>query len=782
MADNDQENINNLINAQNLLTKISDLRKENVKDLTEENNILQKIATLEEDVRKKQELQQEIKQNSLKIEEDTLNTLGKVVKESATKLKSNEDFLALAKQQQAFNEEELKNTEDLVEKEKESLETALNAVKIQEQKIGKINEELNALEKVESAKTSIDEASQSMLRILGLNTQAFSNSFLGKMASAKREGLGYSEQLKIIAKNTFDALRPTNLFSQSLQSVTAFTLELVREQENALGSFNKSTGAAGKYNDLIRDVGHSNLSLGVDTGMAAEATQALFEEFSSFTSLNKETQAELIATTSALTNAGVSAGTSAKIMETLTKNFGMSAKQAVETEKRIVEMGNAIGVSTKKVSEDFANVMPKLSDYGKDATKIFEQLEKMSKQTGLSVDSLEQFSRGFDTISGAGEKISKLNAILGPQFDFMAVMMAAPQDRIKMLQQGIEKTAGSIENMSRRQLQMLSSALGLTTDEFTKLLGPQKLASDQEKKWDEIVQKSLTIWQALKGVVMNFAISLGPVIDWFKKIIITILAWTEKHPILTKAIGITALAIGGLFTVLSILAPAMITTSIAFGGFTASATAASPAVVSLGTSMAAAAPGLLSFGAAVLMIGGAIALVIGSIALLAYNFSIFFKSLSNITGSTVKSLYGVAGAISAISLALLTLSPLSALGFTIMMKSVASDAAEIATAKSGMDSFKEVIQVANKIETTSIENVKQLVEQAKEYKEIQSTMMAPAMDTFVQALKSAIGGGGNKQMSTPAGGGGETTVVLKLDGRALDTHILNVIENKIRIK
>jgi len=207
--------------------ELTRLRKEQNENNFEEHKLAEQSAKIQETKHQKALLTVAINKESLKSAKQKLEALQKSGEATEAQLFVEHLAVDLARGQVTAAEEH-------AEKAKELQEHYENTAK---------------------ALASTREETDKILGKVMLSSRAWENSFYAQ-AEALGEGdvlKGIGMQMGQIGKTILTSVRPSNLLAQATRSIVDNTVRLVGVQDQALASFNKTSGAAGAYDQLIRD-------------------------------------------------------------------------------------------------------------------------------------------------------------------------------------------------------------------------------------------------------------------------------------------------------------------------------------------------------------------------------------------------------------------------------------------------------------------------------------------------------------------------------------------------
>ncbi len=271
-----------------------------------------------------------------------------------------------------------------------------------------------------------------------------------------------------LAKSVFTGDLLVKGFQKLISNSINFAFEL--DRQNAL--FKATTGAGNEFSGVIDEAGSRYFTYGINAQDAGRATTALFGSFRDFTNLSESERANIAATAATLDKFGVTAQTTGQILDQATKSLYMNSQEAELLTRQAVTLARDIGKPMTEVAGDLASAAPKLAFYGKQMFDVFAQLERQSKATGLSVDSLLGLvGEKFDTFEGAGQAVGRLNAILGgPYLNSIEMLNATEADRVVMIKEAIEANGAQFDQLNKFEQKAFASALGTDVDTLRRML------------------------------------------------------------------------------------------------------------------------------------------------------------------------------------------------------------------------------------------------------------------------------------------------------------------------
>ena len=393
---------------------------------------------------------------------------------------------------------------------------------LQRQRTEALTAEGAALEKIVSerkAALELQEArtkglTQELERTLGLGRATGSLSdramILGKtFGEARKSGVS----LGVVLKNLI-----TRAVMKPFEMLVDQTYELAKAQDAAISSFRRATGAAAEFNLEITQLERRNFAAGVSAKESGEAINALFSQFTAFTQMSPAARAALSDTTGLLGELGVSASTTASILDKTTRATGMSAEESRDLLLDLAGTATSLGVPISKLAADFEGSFGELAKYGTDAIKVFKGLEVQAKNSGLAMNQLLKIAGQFDQFDSAGQAVGRLNAILGgPYLNSIDMLNATEEERIEILRRSTDAAGIQFDALNRFEQQAIASAMGTSVEEAQRLFNMSEeqytLDAMKQQELQELARETQEIGQQLKTAFMALAVDLRPLID-----------------------------------------------------------------------------------------------------------------------------------------------------------------------------------------------------------------------------------------------------------------------------
>tara|TARA_R100000995_G_scaffold81496_1_gene54358 strand:- start:7895 stop:10093 length:2199 start_codon:yes stop_codon:yes gene_type:complete len=350
-----------------------------------------------------------------------------------------------------------------------------------------------------------------------------------------------------------------DLFVKTFQKVIGNSINFAFELDRQNAAFKRSTGAGNEYASSIANAGLAFAAYGINVEDAGAAAQDLFSNFRDFTNLSESERTNVIATTATLKQFGVSATTTATILDQATKSLYMNTQEAELLTRQAATLAIDIGKPLTEVAGDLASAGPKLAFYGKQMFDVFAQLERQSKATGLSVDSLLGLvGEKFDTFEGAGQAVGRLNAILGgPYLNSIDMLNASEADRLEMIKEAIEAGGVQFDQLNKFEQKAFASAMGTDVDTLRRSLNeldPEvQLQALQQEELAKRAGDARSIMEKLTDAINSLIISFAPLItsvsegiNKFSDFVQKVNEGKASFMDIEFGVGKLALALGGL--------------------------------------------------------------------------------------------------------------------------------------------------------------------------------------------------------------------------------------------
>jgi hypothetical protein len=329
-----------------------------------------------------------------------------------------------------------------------------------------------------------------------------------------------AEEVEREAQRELELLQQKEEAQAGLLGIASKVIAAAKEQTKELDkqrvALGKTSGLFGQFNQQLTNSVAAAARFGKGTAEVGATIGSLANGMMNFTQMSQANQKTLIDSSLALQQFGVLAEQSAAANDFLMNSLGKSAEEAVGYQKGLIELGAEIGMSGAMLVEKFGSMSGDLAKFGDNAGKVFENLAKTAKATGVEMSELLSVASQFDTFEGAASAVGKLNAQMGTNIDAMALMQEEdPAKQIDMLRDAFLATGKDLSSMSKFEKMAAAEAMGMKLPELQKLLAPKKEATETDKNFDELIEMTTTFGQKLSAVGKQFAVFFTPVISIF---------------------------------------------------------------------------------------------------------------------------------------------------------------------------------------------------------------------------------------------------------------------------
>jgi len=344
------------------------------------------------------------------------------------------------------------------------------------------------------------------------------DSGLGKLAGAFGQG---TNGLRGFKDEALKSIVTGKLFTSMALKWTEASVQFALEQDKVISNFRRQTGAGTEFNDVIRQTERATFSAGVTLADAADAVRSLKNEYTDFTYLSKDQQKELTTTSALLNRLGMSFSSQSQIMQAATQNFGLSVEQSTAFMRDLAGAAQQLGMDTEALAGQFKANIEFLSGFGSRGTEVFKELAVQAKSLGMEMSQLTGLVDKFTTFDQAGKSVGRLNAILGGPFlnsiDMLNAAMEDPTEAIQMIRDSVDQAGMSFEDLGRAEKMAFASALGMSMEELTNLMGQSQeeieLTALKQKELEKQSAATQAITEKLKNAMKAFYISLGPTVE-----------------------------------------------------------------------------------------------------------------------------------------------------------------------------------------------------------------------------------------------------------------------------
>lgn len=374
---------------------------------------------------------------------------------------------------------------------------------------------------------------------------------VGKLGSA------WTKVAKIIGGQVFDAVDKLGkgiidlglgLFEMGLQKLAqgitkVYELhekwaKLMGEFRNKLGVTTKNLGAMSKVAAEVEGTMHGLTGqFGLGAPMVNEFIEGL-GRVETTTGGGTKALADLIKTgTFASRVLGIGAGEAGELTHTMQQ----LAEGTGEQKDAFLSMSagaKAAGVSTAKFSKDVVQSKEFMASFGKDGRKVFMNLVTFANKLGVSMKSIQAFTKMTDTFDSTAESVAKLNTVFGTTINSLDLMLEQdPSKRLETVRQSLLAQGKTYDQLSRQERGFLAETMKVTEEELAgvlqrgKTLDQVQADAEKAKKDQEKSQKNMAMLiNKTATTLFSFSAAWDKVTKAIEKLIAPF----------TKALGLTA--------------------------------------------------------------------------------------------------------------------------------------------------------------------------------------------------------------------------------------------------
>ena len=211
-----------------------------------------------------------------------------------------------------------------------------------------------------------------------------------------------------------------------------------------------------------------SLELFGNTNRATDALTAFRTNAKAFVYMSDAFRSTLLETTVAMQGLGFEATTLAEVVDSGMYAFGSSADELKGLMAEFANMSETLAIPGDTLAKNFRSAQQNFAYNTKIFKQNFKELQVMSRQTGLSFDSLTStFGSSFDSFEGAAQKAGQLNQILGKSaFNSIEMLNMTEAQRAKR----VKKEFGDRDpnEMGKFELMAVQETLGFGSVEDTR--------------------------------------------------------------------------------------------------------------------------------------------------------------------------------------------------------------------------------------------------------------------------------------------------------------------------
>ena len=351
-----------------------------------------------------------------------------------------------------------------------------------------------------------------------------SDTFAGSVLKLAGETDGAAKiqaQAEEVYKNTFTTL---NVGISILRKVGESTLAMAKENDKAVASFNRASGAAGAYNAELIALERTNRENGISTQALGESYGALQSTLSGFGVMAESERRRLGELGAQFAMVGVSSSDFAGTLQTMTRTLGMSTTSATAMQKESMRLAQTLGKDVGQVMSEMNQALPKLAAYGDEATQMFGELQKAAQRTGLEIGALIDMTARYDTFDSAATAAGNLNAVLGTQsfstMGFLDAVRDGGDSLTNYLTDNLQAAGKRFEDLDYHQRKAIANAGAMEVAELANLMNTRAQTQQEQERaasLEETMAAGRSLWDEMSIAVKSFAIAVTPIVTWLTK-------------------------------------------------------------------------------------------------------------------------------------------------------------------------------------------------------------------------------------------------------------------------
>lgn len=655
----------------------------------------------------------------------------------------------------------------------EAAKAALKEIETEERKLDilrkRAREQEDANNKLNASLKNLDGQFDSvLLKVTGIGT-GWRTGVLGGIDQAIEDGATMGDVFERFGKSIARTFSLKNLAMSFVSNFIQQTTLAILQVDQARADFVKAAGTAltADQAGMITDLADSQNKFGQTIESTTKNFGTLMQTVSGFRNLTAGTQEELLAATGQFEALGISAEDTGQFINFATKAMGMSGKEAVAMQTRMVGLSREVSASGTQLMQQMQQMEGDLAQFGDNMEQEFVNLALTADKTGASMQDLVGIAKKFDTFRGAAESVGHLNTLIGRNVLNMKEMVGLSFDeRIKMLAKRAGEAGVNFETMGRQRKLAFAAALGTDVATMMKIMNNE--VDQQQKKLEDLnlsqedmnklAEEATPVMRMLQASLQKFIIALEPVITIVRSVVDEFAKLDKETIQLIGGILLGVFALTKIASVFSALGTILTPFKLLLPAIGAGAGSASGGIAAMGAAATKTAPGFLALTGLVIGIGLAITGTILSIVYLVKTMSDSNESIGEFSTNLLSIALSIAaiGAALAVTGALFPLVAAGAIGLGLafgalafalnfiktedlqaiatIFESVAkvADGNPFATWTSGLTSFVEAL---DKIELKKFEKLNKVVAPMAKV----TAAVSEIDDSNVQAIQEAKG-------------------------------------------
>ncbi len=351
---------------------------------------------------------------------------------------------------------------------------------------------------------------------------------------------------------------PAAAFNRVASFINKNLIDSTIKFDEVLASVGKNTGGFRKEFEEVAiklgGVSFAGLSeYGVDIKKFGEAYSGLSKQIGGFNNM-LESQRKLLAEDAAAINTlGVSADTYGKLVSGFMGALGKTAQASKEMINDLAKDAIGLSIEVGKYTNEFESFMPKLIGYGREASKIFKELNGLivAADGAISTSDLMSISDRFKEFDSAADAVSKLNAMLGgTSVNILDMMKADPADQIMMIKRAATESGLAFDSLNIGYKRLLAEYFGGDLKKAqaffnADIVDAQRQITAGEKELEERKKANVDFQEKLNALMENMKVIVTPIIGLMNGLA-KVLTSIMSNP--GTALTVALITLGGLIT------------------------------------------------------------------------------------------------------------------------------------------------------------------------------------------------------------------------------------------
>ena len=454
--------------------------------------------------------------------------------------------------------EDKKTTEELIEAKKALAEATLRVDEAFGESAETIEESRNAVKKYSEELSNLKKSQDAFSSALGNTIKTFtgvtdsSNTLIGSFVNLSAESGGMKNAFKEMSTTIGETFTLLNVGVSIIQKVIQSTIGLAIANDSALASFNKSTGAAGHYNDELIELEQTNRATGLSTAELGDSYSSLMSGVSGFGVMAQSQRMELGALSAQYGKVGVASSDFAGILQSSTNMMGLGATGATQMQEAAFDLAQELGRNVSEVFSELNQALPKLALYSGDVTGMFVELEEQAHATGMAVGELMDMAGAYRTFDSAAEAAGNLNAVLGTQLfstmEMLEAQLEGPAAVMEYMSDNLKSSIGDWNTLNTFQKEAVANAANMSVEAMATLMNQRDMTAEQRREASQLADTmaaARSMGEEMKILMAEFAVAIQPVFNFVKGIVSGLSAGLQVlngiHPVVG---GLAALFVG----------------------------------------------------------------------------------------------------------------------------------------------------------------------------------------------------------------------------------------------